>query len=492
MSNEFRRGVAAVVAVAMAGGPALGQAAKPDGDTPAARAEALRVADLWLDSVQAYVRTPALSAGVVKGDKLVWARGYGTIDRDHKVPATPATIYSICSISKLFTSVALMQQWEAGKVRLDEPLTTYLPWAKLKAVSEDSAPVTLRAVLTHSSGLPREADYPYWTGPDFPFPTEAQVKSRIGGQTALYPASRWFQYSNLGLTLAGETVEAVSGQTYADYARTHVIEPLGLKDTRTFMPMSLYGTQLAVGWGAIKRDGTRDPVQAFDARAITPAAGYTSTVDDLAKFAEWQFRLLRTEKPEILKASTLREMQRVQFTDPGWKVTWGLGFSVFHRDDHTYVGHGGDCPGYHSILVLRPDDETAVIAMATGSERPGAWADGVFDLLDKRKVFAFKDPAPATGVVLSDYTGRYSDQPWGSEFIIAPWAGGLAELDLPSRDPAGDLVFYKPKGKDVFRRTRRDGSEAEEIRFERGPDGKVVRFVNFSNVSAKVGELPPE
>ena len=111
------------------------------------------------------------------------------------------------------------------------------------------------------------------------------------------------------------------------------------------MPMDLYGKRLAVGYGALKRDGTRDLLKPFDTRGVTPAAGYTSTVEDLGKFASWQFRLLRTGQTNVLKASTLREMQRVQFMDPDWKTSWGLGFAVEHRDDHIYVGHGGACPG---------------------------------------------------------------------------------------------------------------------------------------------------
>ena len=137
------------------------------------------------------------------------------------------------------------------------------------------------------------------------------------------------------------------------YAKAHVLTPLGLNNTRTFMPMDLYGKQLAVGYGALKRDGTRDLLKSFDARGITPAAGYTSTVEDLGKFASWQFRLLRTGHENTLKAPTLREMQRVQFMDPDWKTSWGLGFTVSHRDDHIYVGHGGDCPGYQTTLQMR-------------------------------------------------------------------------------------------------------------------------------------------
>lgn len=444
------------------------------------RAEALRVADVWLDSVQVYQHIPAISAGVVVGDDLVWAKGYGTIDASHTVAATPQTIYSICSISKLFTSISLMQLYEQGKVSLDVPITTYLPWATIKP-APDSGPITLRGLLTHSSGLPRESDYPYWSGPDFPFPTREEIREKIATQTALYPAERYFQYSNLGLTLVGETVAAVSGQAYREYAETHVLQPIGLADTRPYMPMELYGKQLAVGYGALKRDGTRDLLKPFNTRGITPAAGYTSTVVDLGKFASWQFRLLRTGQASALQAPTLREMQRVQFMDPDWKTSWGLGFAIQRADDHTYVGHGGDCPGYQTVLSMRNEDETAVIVLDNSAERPGAFAKAVFGILDKRKGFTFKAPAPAPGVKLEDYAGRYSGQPWGSESVMLPWAGGLVWIDLPSDDPSAEMVFLKPKGGDVFRHVRKDGSEAEELKFVRDASGKVTSFVHFSN-----------
>ena len=474
-----------VCAMLLTGATANAQTAKPATAAEAKekvareRAEALRVVDAWLDSFQAYQHIPALSAGVVAGDELIWAKGYGTIDAQHTVPASSKTIYSICSISKLFTSIALMQQYEAGRVRLDEPVTTYLPWAKLKDTGEDSVPITIRGILSHSAGLPRESDFPYWSGPDFPFPTREQVRTTFATQAPLYPAERYFQYSNLGLTLAGEVVAQVSGEPYAQYAKAHVLDPIGLNDTRTFMPMDLYGKSLAVGYGALKRDGTSDLLKPFDTRGITPAAGYTSTVEDLGKFASWQFRLLRTGKQEVLKASTLREMERVQFMDPDWKVSWGLGFAIDHKDKDTYVGHGGSCPGYKSSLMMRNKDELAVVVMNTGSE--SSFAGAVFALLDKRKGYEFKEPAPATGVDLEAYSGHYTEQPWGSESVMAPWAGGLVYLHLPSAAPAEGLTFLKPKGGDVFRRVREDGSEAEEITFQRDPSGKVISFTHFSN-----------
>ena len=482
--SKWLRGCAYACALMLMMAAANAQNAK----AAAERAEAFRLVDAWLDSVQAYEHIPAISAGVVVGDDLVWSKGYGTIDAKHTLPASPQTIYSICSISKLFTSVALMQQYEAGRVRLDEPITTYLPWAKLKDTGEDSVPITLRGALSHSAGLPRESDFPYWSGPDFPFPTREQIRTAIATQSPLFPAERYFQYSNLGLTLAGEVVEQVSGEPYAQYAKTHVLDPIGLHDTRTLLPMDLYGTRLAVGYGALKRDGTRDLVKPFDTKGITPAAGYTSTVEDLGKFASWQFRLLRTGKADVLKASTLREMQRVQFIDPSWKVSWGLGFQVEHKDKDTFVGHGGSCPGYKTALRLRPQDETAVIFMDNAAEGAWPYATRVFAILDKRKGYEFKPPSPAPGVDLEAYAGHYSQQPWGSESVLVPWAGGLALLQLPTDEPAEGVVVLKPKGGDVFRRVRDDGSEAEEITFQRDASGKVTGFMHFSNPTLRIRE----
>ena len=165
----------------------------------------------------------------------------------------------------------------------------------------------------------------------------------------------------------------------------------------------------------------------------------------------------------------------------------GLGFKIIRKDDQTDVGHDGDCPGYHSVLLLRPATETAVVLMATG-DRPVYGMD-VFDVLDKRQRLRFQPPAPAKDVDLEAYAGRYSAQPWHSEVAIVPWGMGLAALWLPSTDPAEDIEVLKPKGGDLFRRLRADGSEADEVRFERDNAGRVYRFVEFSNPHDRLAEV---
>ena len=177
---------------------------------------------------------PAIRAGVVVGDDIVWSKGFGTIDASHTVAATPQTIYSICSISKLFTSISLMQLYEAGKVRSDDPITTYLPWATMSPAPKRAhhAERPAHPLFWHSRAVTRS----YWSGPDFPFPTREEIQARSELSQRSIRRERYFQYSNLGLTLVGETVAAVSGESYAEYAKANVVAPLVLNDTRTFMP----------------------------------------------------------------------------------------------------------------------------------------------------------------------------------------------------------------------------------------------------------------
>lgn len=463
-------------------------AATPEPARPqVAHQEALRLIDAWLEGQRAFDQVPGLSAGIVAGDQLVWAKGYGTIDANGTVEANSRTIYSICSISKVFTSIALMQQFEQGRVRLDEPIETYLPWAALRPIDPLSAPATIRTVLSHSSGLPREADFQYWAAPDFNFPTREAIRERIASQQMLYGTSRHYQYSNLGIVLVGEVVQAVTGERLADNLQRNLFAPLGMNDTGPFAS-GQRGGRVAVGYGAIERDGRRTRLGGFEPRGLLPAAGFASTVEDLASFARWQFRLLRTGSTEILRSSTLREMQRVQFMDPDWRTTRGLGFGVYRNDGETYVGHSGECPGYFTNIMMHLPTERAVIVMMNAAQPTGPYVRGVFSILNKRNGFSFKAPAPFADINLEEFSGRYSEQPWGSEAVIVPWAGGLAYLSVPSANPGADIMLLKPVGPDLFRRVRDDGTDAEEVRFERNQQGSVVRMIHHNNPSRRLSQ----
>lgn len=466
--------------------------ARPLAENPQV-AQGLRLLETWMDAERAYQQIPGLSAAIVHGDELLWSHGFGVADREAGTPATAETVYSICSISKLFTSIAVLQLRDAGELALADPVGDHLPWFDITQAFPEGPPVTVWGLLTHSSGLPRESDYPYWSAPSFEFPTREEVRARLAEQETLYPAATHFQYSNLGLTLAGEIVAEVSGRPYADYVRQEILGPLGLTSTRPEMPEPADEPRLAVGYGSLTRQGTRDRLPLFHARGITPAAGYSSTALDLARFASWQLGVLADGGDGVLSANTLREMQRVQWLEPDWKTARGLGFGVYRVDGTTYVGHSGSCPGYRSTVWIQREEGLGASALVNAS--------GVGTELFVRRAIEVLGPAVAAAEGedekgsedgeeeapagdLERFAGTYSVQPWGGEVAVLPWKDGLGMLYLPTDDPLGDLDELRrvePEGGNVFRRVRDDGELGETVEFEEDASGRVVAFVQFSN-----------
>jgi CubicO group peptidase (beta-lactamase class C family) len=450
-------------------------------------AEALNLLDVWLDAQRAYEQIPGLSVAVVHDQDLLWSKGFGYADLETQRPAGPATQYSICSISKLFTSVAAMQLRDQGRFRLDDPVSSILPWFQPENTFPEGSPVTVEGLLTHSSGIPRESDHPYWTAP-FDFPTHDEVVEGITNQETLYPAWKYFQYSNLGLTLVGEIVAVTSGVSYSDYVRENILEPLAMSSTTPEIG-EIQGTPgLATGYSALRRSGDRLKVEPFEGRGIAPAMGFASTVEDLAKFASWQFRLLETGDAEVLAANTLREMHRVHYMDPGWSTSRGLGFDVSRRGDKTFVGHGGSCPGYRSSLELQLDDKIAAVAMANAMINPGLFTRRAYEILAPA-LKAAKDKPDGEDVTPSDlqpYVGVYDSYPWGGETQVIPWKGGLAEISFPTDDPLEAIIRLKHIDGHTFRRIRDDESLGEEHVFEVDENGEVVRLWIHGNSSPRI------
>ena len=162
----------------------------------------------------------------------------------------------------------------------------------------------------------------------------------------------------------------VEGVQIYDYIKGQILEPLGLSNTRTYYPVEMRGDQLAIGYTGMHRSGKREPVEPFFTRGITAAAGFTSSVNDLASFASWKFRLLENGGKEVLSANTLREMHRVHWVDPDWETTWGIGFGIRRVEDTTLIGHGGGCPGYITGFLMVPKYKIAAIVLTNAGDGP--------------------------------------------------------------------------------------------------------------------------
>jgi CubicO group peptidase (beta-lactamase class C family) len=435
---------------------------------------ALDLLSAWVEGQMAYSGLPGLSIGVVHDQALVWARGFGWASVERKAPATPETLYRIASITKLFTATAILQLRDARKLALDDPLAAHLPWFAVKGADPDG-PITIRHLLTHTSGLPREAAFPYWV--DNRFPTRDELMARLPEQASVLAVETRWKYSNLALTLAGEVVAAVSGQPYAEYVHQRILGPLGMRDTRVETP-PVDHPKLATGYGRRLPSGERAVAPASDLKGITPAGSMTTSVADLARFAMLQLRDGPAGGAQILRGATLREMQRVHWLEPDWAAGWGLGFRIVRQAGRTFVGHGGALRGYRTELRICPADRIAVVVLTNADDgEPVKFAEKAFEWVAPaiRKAAA---PPPGPGTPdpgWSRYAGRYRN-PWGDLQVLV-LKGELVAIGPALPDPMLAPMKLVPAGEHTFRLESKDGftSLGEPVVFELDAAGRVAR-----------------
>ena len=439
--------------------------------------EAFQLIEYWLDAQKDYEKLPGLTAVITDKDENMWTGSFGLSNGESKMNIE--NTFSICSISKLFTSVALMQLVEEGKISLDDKVEDVLPWFDINNEFDNAPDLTLKSILSHSSGLPRESNHPYWSWPDFPFPSKQAVIDELNNQEMLYPPSKYYQYSNLGLSLLGYVVEEVSGQSFDDYVNKNILIPLGMSSTKTYMSSDEYGKVLSLGYSSLNRNVERQKVNFFNADGIAAAAGFTSNVLDLAKFARWQLNLLSSDEKNILSAETLKNMHKVHWDDELSSVTRGLGFGVYNLDGESWVGHGGSCPGYRSQLYISPNLGIAYSVMINSSgTSPTKYIRGIHRILSKvnlnkgDEINKFKE-----------FEGKYISQPWVSETYVQSWGGDLALISLPSDEPY--LSLYKHVDGDVFKKILSNDDLGQELEILRDENNNVIGYKTHQNIYKK-------
>lgn len=448
--------VAATTLVAQSPPPRAAIAADPDVQA------AQRLFSAWLEGQIAYRGLPGISVGVVSDQELVWAKGFGFANVKDKVPMTPATKFRMASHSKLFTATAIMQLREQGKVRLDDPVSKHLPWFKVKPAGDDDGEVTIEQLLSHSSGLPREAG-DHWT--THQFPTTDDIRRLIADRQAPFPpATRW-KYSNLAYTIAGMLVEEVSGMQWADYVQRNIYDPLGM--TASSVDKDVPG--LTVPYGRRLPDGTRAVIPFVDARGMAAATGITSNVEDMARFVSAQFRRGKRGGAQILSTGSLREMHRVRSMENDWESGYGIGFSSNRIKDKVWVGHGGGYPGNTTQTFIQLDDKVGVIVLTnTNDSDPGAIARQLISTVGAAVAKAAEkkvEPVVAWDPAWERFAGLYRGAFGDSQVILMNKALVIISPNAPNVD---NPVKLEPLGNGRFRYTAPGGG---------GPVGEVVRFV---------------
>ena len=420
-----------------------------------------RLFSAWMEGQIAYRGLPGIVVGVVSDQQLVWAKGFGFADVKAKIPMTPETKFRMASHSKLFAAIAIMQLREDGKLRLDDPVEKYLPWFKAAPAGDDDGPITVEQLLSHSSGLQREAG-DHWVS--YEFPTEEQLKRLYADRRAAFaPSVRW-KYSNLAYAVAGMVTEQVSGQKWADYVDHNIFGPLGMTSSSVDKKVS----GLTVPYGRRMPDGTREVLPFVDARGMAAATGVTSNLMDMAKFVSANFRRGPRGGAQVVSSGSWREMHRVRSVEENWQSGSGLGYDISRINNRTWTGHGGGYPGNTTMTLLQMEDKVGVIVLTnTNDSNPG---DIARQLIATVGVAVAKAAGRQTALVAWDdswarFAGLYRGRGGDSQVILLNKKLVIITPNAANVDNPVELV---PLGGGRFRYTAPSGG---------GVVGEIVRFV---------------
>jgi CubicO group peptidase (beta-lactamase class C family) len=313
--------------------------------------------DDFIETEMQRQRIPGLSLAVVKDGEIIKAAGYGVADRKLKTPATPETVYKIASVSKQFIATGIMRLMQEHRIGLDEPISKYL-----EGTPPTWQAITIRHLLTHTSGLVRES-------PGFdPLKVQSDadvVKASYPLQLRFSPGEKW-EYGNVAYYALAEIIRRVSGQPWTEYLTQQVFKPSGMLNTyptNTKTPVSNPAK------GYVDNDKLLD---ADEWTALRPSGAFISTVLDLAKWDS----ILYTDK--ILSESTRGQMWTPAKLNDGTSCRYGFGWMLDSFRGHRLVHHSGGMPGFRSEFARFVDDRLTIIFLTNLNDvDPGAILQGV-------------------------------------------------------------------------------------------------------------------
>lgn len=441
-------------------------------DTASKIKQIIGVIDKWID-YQTYIReVPGVAVGISVGEETVFAKGYGFADLTEGRPVTPDTRFRVASHSKTFTATAVMQLVADDVLRLDDRVVDHLPW--FRAEGDDNLEhITVRQLLSHSSGLIRDGDTGHWSHDRFPDLPE--IVRQVADGPSVYPANQHLKYSNFAYTLAGQVIEAVTGTSYEEHVTGAILDQLGLDSTTPDLPDDMSGH--ATGYSKRFPGNPRTPLDHVAAKVMNAATGFSSTVNDLLRW--YQAHLIGNGR--LLNDWDKREMQRLQYEDRTYR--WGVGFEHSKIGDLSFVGHGGGYPGFITFSSLNQKHELAIVVLTNAIDGPaGIFFEGIVKLIAKALSDEFDGDLDES---FDRFGGLYADR-WRVE-VVDRAGGTLISLNADSVDPTLTLEAHELVEGLRFRapETLAISSPGEEFWFEEVdgepriayPGGFASRFV---------------
>ena len=343
--------------------------------------------DDYIKSLMQRQHLPGLSLVVIKDHKIAKVQGYGLANIELNVPVTPETVFKIGSVSKQFIATGIMLLAQEGKLKLDDNINIYLDGAP-----DTWKPITISHLLTHTSGIVREA-------PGFDplkIQNDADVIKTAYELPLRFTPGEKYEYCNVGYFTLAEIIRKVSGKPWGEYLSERLFKPLGMNATRTTDMRDLVSHRAnGYRWSNGKFENSAIYL------ALRPSGAFLSTVLDLAKWEE----ALANEK--VLKHAELDQMWTPVKLNNGKTEAYGFGWQLDDVRGHKLVNHGGSLPGFRAEFSRYVDDKLTVIVLTNGDNANAfAIARGIANLFIPN-LLPMRNLARIDPKVLDAYVGQY-------------------------------------------------------------------------------------
>jgi CubicO group peptidase (beta-lactamase class C family) len=303
-------------------------------------------------------KIPGLAIGVVEDGGLVYARGFGVMKLgDAAAPVTTETLFHMASITKPLVATAVMQLVEHGKLDLDAPVAKYLPYFRLKDPRYET--ITVRQMLTHTSGMPDVTDYG-WDKPEYDDGSLERYVHSLTGQGLRWQPGTKFAYSNMAFEVLGDLVAKLSGRSFEDYVEAEILKPVGMKSSSLLIKKT---NPALLAAGHTLSAGVARPIAHYPYnRAHTPSSNLHSNVNDMVRWMLVNIHRGELDGRRILKAATYDVIWRPAAAVPG---SGNVGISWFLRElkGEPLIAHGGGDDGFLTYLIFSPTRGAGVVMM---------------------------------------------------------------------------------------------------------------------------------
>ena len=464
--------------------------------------------DRYIDSVMRAFSVPGMAVAIVKDGRVVVARGYGVKKLGQTGRVGPRTNFGIASNTKIFTATALGLLVEDGKIEWDAPVVRYLP-AFAMYDPWVTREITVRDLLVHRSGLGLGAGDLLW------WPSSTYDRKEIVRRLRfIRPATSFrsaYAYDNVLYSVAGELIEAVSGQSWEEFVASRILAKVGMTSSNVRHSQGGTGADAALPHAEV--DGVVRPIAAFTSDNVNPAGGINSNAEDMAKWMIVQLDSGRlADGSRLFQPRTTRQLWRVVTPlspgDPPPELSWmrahlsgyALGLGVSDYQGRMILAHTGGLPGFVSQVTMVPELRLG-IAVLTNQESGAAFQAVTYRVRDhylaapahdylaalrqlvarqsaavakqNASAAAARDSSSGPSLSLARYAGTYTD-PWYGDVSIALDQGALVIRFSHTPSLTGDLAHWQH---DTFVARWRDRELRADafITFALQPDGSIER-----------------